>query len=171
MMAKPVPAKWARDGVARNIIANTLGYSGPLAPEAYGALLLALRDGDVQARVTYSNLDNSLSERYELIAPKHWESNADGEAIHTPWGHDWDGYVEIDIESVFRWLNGRKKAHRPRGTGHKKRDAALVVEARRLRDEGYTRTAAVWVVIGRDGKRAAGHGTPESKHRRILNQL
>jgi hypothetical protein len=174
-MAKPIPAKWTTDFAARKIIANALGYSwGATDSETYKNLLFALRDGDVQARITYLNPDHSLSENCDLIAPDYWRADADGNAIRTPWGHDpHDGCIEIDVESLFRWLKGRQKPHRPPGSGMGVADVPFVAEIRSLLQEkrASSPTDAARIVIERHGARVPGGGTEASKIRRLVGRF
>jgi hypothetical protein len=60
---------------------------------------------------------------------------------------------------------------RPKGTGFSGADASIIEEMYGLikTHSASSPTAAAWKVIGRDGARASGSGTPESKVRRIVS--
>jgi hypothetical protein len=172
-MAKLIPAKWGNEGPARGIIARTLNYDSPTAREAFETLYSALRDGDIEARVLLLNADGSLSEKWDAIPrsywSRYWKPEISMELFNELLDHP-DGLVEIDLIGLTRWLEGRRKPHRPRGTGMAGADASFVAEMIRLVQAGQasTPTDAAQQIIKRS--RVPGGGTEESKVRRLVRR-
>ncbi|TIP43661.1 hypothetical protein [Mesorhizobium sp.] len=90
---------------------------------------------------------------------------------------DRNAHTKVDLDSLMAWLDSffaaptkeRRDPHRPKGTGFKDHDAPILAEMAKLYPgECSSATEAAWKVIGRDGKRAKGNGSPESKIDRLV---
>jgi hypothetical protein len=74
------------------------------------------------------------------------------------------------IAPGLEWSGEAGARGRPEGTGYQATDARLIVEMRALlkRHEAKSATEAARMVIGKDGERAKGIGSPEAKEKRLV---